>query len=124
MQLGLYTFGDLPQAPPIDIPPAAASRGCRSGKACGPGRSLGFWRRRAPPCRLRDLLSAVVLGAIATVTHNIRLTTAVTVLSSADPVRVFEDFATVDLLSAGRAELTVGRGAFVESFPAVRSRAR
>lgn len=50
-------------------------------------------------------------------TRTIRLTTAVTILSSSDPVRVFQDFATVDLLSDGRAEITVGRGAFVESFP-------
>ncbi len=59
----------------------------------------------------------VVLGAIAAVTRRIRLTSAVTILSSADPVRVFEDFATLDLLSGGRAELMAGRGAFVESFP-------
>src|SRR4051794_14100611 len=60
---------------------------------------------------------AVVLGAIAARTESIRLTTAVTVLSSDDPVRVFQDFATLDLLSEGRAEIMVGRGSFVESFP-------
>jgi probable LLM family oxidoreductase len=60
---------------------------------------------------------AVVLGAAAAVTKNIRLTSAVTVLSSADPVRVFQEFATVDLLSAGRAEIMAGRGSFIESFP-------
>jgi alkanesulfonate monooxygenase SsuD/methylene tetrahydromethanopterin reductase-like flavin-dependent oxidoreductase (luciferase family) len=59
----------------------------------------------------------VVLGAIAAVTCNICLTNAVTILSSADPVRVFEDFATLDLLSSGRAELMAGCGAFVASFP-------
>lgn len=59
----------------------------------------------------------VVLGALATATQRIRLGTAVTVLSSADPVRVFEQFATIDALSNGRAELIVGRGSFVESFP-------
>jgi alkanesulfonate monooxygenase SsuD/methylene tetrahydromethanopterin reductase-like flavin-dependent oxidoreductase (luciferase family) len=59
----------------------------------------------------------VVLGALAMATKNIRLTTAVTILSSSDPVRIFEEFATVDLLSGGRAELIVGRGAFTESFP-------
>jgi probable LLM family oxidoreductase len=60
---------------------------------------------------------AVVLGAAAARTERIRLTSAVTVLSSDDPVRVFQDFATLDLLSGGRAEIMVGRGSFIESFP-------
>jgi probable LLM family oxidoreductase len=60
---------------------------------------------------------AVVLGAAAARTSRIRLTSAVSVLSSDDPVRVFQQFATVDLLSHGRAEIMAGRGSFVESFP-------
>ena len=60
---------------------------------------------------------AVVLAAAAERTKRIRLTSAVTVLSSDDPVRVFQDFATLDLLSGGRAEIMVGRGSFIESFP-------
>jgi probable LLM family oxidoreductase len=60
---------------------------------------------------------AVVLAAIASRTTRIRLTSAVTVLSSDDPVRVFQEFSTVDLLSGGRAEVMVGRGSFIESFP-------
>jgi probable LLM family oxidoreductase len=60
---------------------------------------------------------AVVLGAAAARTRNIRLSSAVSVLSSDDPVRVFQDFATLDLLSGGRAEIMAGRGSFVESFP-------
>lgn len=60
---------------------------------------------------------SVVLGAAAAVTKNIKLTSAVTVLSSDDPVRVFQNFSTVDLLSAGRAEIMAGRGSFIESFP-------
>ena len=60
---------------------------------------------------------AVALAAIAARTERIRLTSAVTVLSSDDPVRVFQDFATIDLLSGGRAEIMVGRGSFIESFP-------
>ena len=60
---------------------------------------------------------AVVLGAIAVKTKNIRLSSAVTVLSSDDPVRVFQEFAEVDLLSGGRAEIMAGRGSFTESFP-------
>jgi len=60
---------------------------------------------------------AVVLGAAAARTKKIKLSSAVTVLSSDDPVRVFQDFATVDLLSGGRAEIMAGRGSFIESFP-------
>ena len=60
---------------------------------------------------------AVVLAAAAMRTKKIRLTSAVTVLSSDDPVRVFQDFATVDLLSNGRAEIMAGRGSFIESYP-------
>jgi len=60
---------------------------------------------------------AVVLAAAAPMTKRIRLTSAVTVLSSDDPVRVFQDFATVDGLSNGRAEIMAGRGSFIESFP-------
>lgn len=60
---------------------------------------------------------AVVLAAAASQTKRIRLTSAVTVLSSADPVRVFQDFATLDGISNGRAEIMAGRGSFIESFP-------
>src|SRR5256714_12628568 len=60
---------------------------------------------------------AVVLAAGAARTERIRLTSAVTVLSSDDPVRVFQQFATIDLLSGGRAEIMAGRGSFIESFP-------
>ena len=58
-----------------------------------------------------------MLGAAAVKTERIRLSSAVTVLSSDDPVRVFQDFAEVDLLSNGRAEIMAGRGSFTESFP-------
>lgn len=60
---------------------------------------------------------AVVLSSIAQVTKNIKLTSTTSVLSTLDPVRLFEDFATLDLLSDGRAEILAGRGAFIESFP-------
>lgn len=60
---------------------------------------------------------AVVLAAVAQATEHIRLTSTVTVLSTADPVKVFEDFTAVDLISGGRAEITAGRGAYTESFP-------
>jgi probable LLM family oxidoreductase len=64
-----------------------------------------------------DSAPPVILGAAATRTQRIRLTSAVTVLSAADPVRVFQEFATLDLLSQGRAEMVVGRGSFIEAFP-------
>jgi probable LLM family oxidoreductase len=64
-----------------------------------------------------DSAPAVILGAAAARTKRIRLTSAVTVLSAADPVRVFQEFATLDLLSQGSAEMVVGRGSFIEAFP-------
>jgi probable LLM family oxidoreductase len=120
MELGIYTFAEVTPDP-------------RTGRAVSPAQ------------RLRDLLEeveladqvglavygvgehhrpefavsapAVVLAAAAERTSKIRLTSAVTVLSSDDPVRVFQDFATLDLLSEGRAEIMAGRGSFIESFP-------
>jgi len=120
MELGVYTFGELTQDPAT-------------------GHLL------SPAQRLRDLIEeieladqvgldvfglgehhrsdyivsapAVVLAAAAERTKRIRLTSAVTVLSSDDPVRVFQNFATLDLLSGGRAEIMAGRGSFIESFP-------
>jgi probable LLM family oxidoreductase len=64
-----------------------------------------------------DSAPAVILAAASARTKKIRLTSAVTVLSAADPVRVFQEFATLDLISNGRAEIIAGRGSFVESFP-------
>ena len=64
-----------------------------------------------------DSAPAVILAAAAARTSRIRLTSAVTVLSSADPVRVFQSFATLDLISRGRTEMVVGRGSFIDSFP-------
>ena len=64
-----------------------------------------------------DSAPPVILGAAAARTRRIRLTSAVTVLSAADPVRVFQEFATLDLLSQGRVEMVVGRGSFIEAFP-------
>lgn len=64
-----------------------------------------------------DSAPTVILAAAAARTKNIRLTSAVTVLSAADPVKVFQEFATLDLISQGRAEMVVGRGSFIEAFP-------
>lgn len=65
----------------------------------------------------QDSAPAVILAAAAARTQRIRLSSAVIVLSAADPVRVFQEFATLDLLSMGRADLVVGRGSFVEAYP-------
>src|SRR5215204_6532313 len=64
-----------------------------------------------------DSAPPVILAAAAARTQRIRLTSAVTVLSAADPVRVFQEFATLDLLSQGRVEMVVGRGSSIEAFP-------
>lgn len=64
-----------------------------------------------------DSAQAVILAAAAARTKSIRLTSAVSVLSTADPVRIFQNFATIDLISNGRAEIVAGRGSFVDSFP-------
>src|SRR5256884_8258518 len=64
-----------------------------------------------------DSAPTVILAAAAARTRRIRLTSAVTVLSAADPVRVFQEFATLDLLSNGRAEIVAGRGSFIAAFP-------
>ncbi len=64
-----------------------------------------------------DSAPTMILAAAASLTTRIKLTSAVTVLSAADPVRVFQNFATLDLISRGRAEMVVGRGSFIESFP-------
>src|SRR5215467_5011951 len=120
MEIGLYTFGELTphwvDGKPISAQQrlqevlAAAKLADQVGLdvfAVGEHHRLDFSIAATP----------VVLAAIAQVTNRIRLASAVTILSTADPVRVFEDFATVDLLSDGRAEVIAGRGVFTESFP-------
>src|SRR5262245_8867315 len=120
MEFGLYTFGELtPQSSDgtrlsaeqrLKDVLAAARLADEAGFdvfALGEHHRLDFAIAATP----------VVLAAIAQVTTKVRLASAVTVLPTADPVRVFEDFATVDLLSGGRAEVIAGRGVFTESFP-------
>jgi probable LLM family oxidoreductase len=120
MEIGVYTFADITRDPKTGDRASfqnrirevvdAARLADKSGLAV-----FGLGEHH----RLDMAISspAVVLAAIATVTENIRLTSAVSILPTLDPVRVFQDFATVDLVSDGRAEITVGRGAFTESFP-------
>lgn len=64
-----------------------------------------------------DSAPTIILAAAAARTKRIRLTSAVTVISAADPVRVFQNFATLDLISNGRAEIVAGRGSFIEAYP-------
>ena len=119
MELGIYTFAELTPD--------------RSGRTIDPARRLrdlieeieladqvgldvfGVGEHHRPDFAVST--PAVVLAAAAERTRTIRLTSAVSVLSSDDPVRVFQDFATLDLLSGGRAEIMAGRGSFIESFP-------
>src|ERR671919_2075087 len=114
MELGLYTFADV--GPEID--PARRLSNLLEEIELADQLGLdvfGVGEHHRPDYAVSA--PAVVLGAAAERTQDIRLSTAVTVLSSDDPVRVFQDFATLDLLSGGRAEIMAGRGSFIESFP-------
>ena len=118
-ELGLYTFGDItPDPDGGTITPAERLRDVIEEARLADEVGLdvfgvGEHHRADFPISV----PAVVLAAIAERTKRIRLTSAVNVLSSDDPVRVFQAFSTVDLLSHGRAEIMAGRGSFVESFP-------
>ena len=114
MELGLYTFADV--GPGID--PAQRLRDLLEEIELADQVGLdvfGVGEHHRPDYAVSS--PAVVLAAAAERTKDIRLTSAVTVLSSDDPVRVFQNFATLDLLSGGRAEIMAGRGSFIESFP-------
>jgi probable LLM family oxidoreductase len=114
MELGLYTFADVGP----EIYPARRLRNLLEEIELADQVGLdvfGVGEHHRPDYAVSA--PAVVLAAAAERTKNIRLTSAVTVLSSDDPVRVFQNFATLDLLSGGRAEIMAGRGSFIESFP-------
>jgi probable LLM family oxidoreductase len=114
MELGLYTFADV--GPETD--PARRLRNLLEEIELADQVGLdifGVGEHHRPDYAVSA--PAVALAAGAARTKGIRLTSAVTVLSSDDPVRVFEEFATLDLLSGGRAEIMAGRGSFIESFP-------
>ena len=119
MELGLHTFGD--------VDASALNKGAEGARriknlleeielADQVGLDVfGLGEHHRPDYVISS--PATVLAAAAALTRNIRLTSAVTVLSSDDPVRVFQEFATVDLISGGRAEIMAGRGSFIESYP-------
>ena len=120
MQFGVYSFGDITTDPV-------------TGRRLSPGERLAEVLAQAKLAdeagldvfavgehhRLDFTISAttVVLSAIAAQTRRVRLASAVTILGTSDPVRVFEDYATLDLISGGRAEIVAGRGVYTESFP-------
>src|SRR5947199_5057858 len=118
MEIGLYTFADLAADHPSAISPQQRIQNLMEEIELADQLGLdvfGVGEHHRPDYAVSA--PAVILGAAAVRTRNIRLSSAVTVLSSDDPVRVFQDFATIDLLSCGRAEIMAGRGSFIESFP-------
>jgi probable LLM family oxidoreductase len=120
MELGIYTFAETTPDPKtgVTISPAQRLRDLMEEIELADQLGLDVFGV-GEHHRSEYVVSspAVVLAAAAERTKTIRLTSAVTVLSSDDPVRVFQDFATLDLLSGGRAEIMAGRGSFIESFP-------
>jgi probable LLM family oxidoreductase len=119
-ELGLYTFGELTPNAQTGNAISAQQRLADILAAAKLADAAGLDVFAVGEHHRLDMAvsaTPVVLAAIAAVTQRLRLASAVTILSTADPVRVFEDFATVDLISGGRAEIIAGRGAFTESFP-------
>ena len=119
MELGIYTFGDITPDPTSGRTINTAQRYAEILPAAKLADEAGLHVFGVGEHHRLDLpisSPAVVMAAIAGRTKRIRLSSAVTILSTLDPVRVFQDFATVDLLSGGRAELIAGRGAYIESF--------
>ena len=120
MELGIYTFAETNPDPASDRGIVAAQRLRDLMEEIELADQLGLDVFGVGEHHRPDYVvssPAVVLAAAAERTKKIRLTSAVSVLSSDDPVRVFQDFATLDLLSGGRAEIMAGRGSFIESFP-------
>ena len=120
MELGIYTFAELPlnASGPDAVTPERRLRELMEEIELADQLGLdvfGVGEHHRPDFAVSA--PSVVLGAAAVRTECIRLTSAVSVISSDDPVRVFQDFSTIDLLSGGRAEIMAGRGSFVESFP-------
>ncbi|WP_409276237.1 LLM class flavin-dependent oxidoreductase [Neobacillus sp. SCS-31] len=120
MEIGLYTLGDIGPEPFSGTTISARQRIKDIIEAAKLAEEAGLdLFGVGEHHRLDYAVSSipVVLAAIAQTTSRIKLTSATTVLSTVDPVRLFEDFATLDLVSDGRAEIIAGRGAFIESFP-------
>jgi alkanesulfonate monooxygenase SsuD/methylene tetrahydromethanopterin reductase-like flavin-dependent oxidoreductase (luciferase family) len=119
MELGIYTFGDITPDPNTGRTISIRQRYAEILAAAKLADEAGLDVFGVGEHHRLDIpisSPAAIMAAIAGATKRIRLTSAVTILSTLDPVRVFQDFATVDLLSGGRAEVIAGRGAFIESF--------
>jgi alkanesulfonate monooxygenase SsuD/methylene tetrahydromethanopterin reductase-like flavin-dependent oxidoreductase (luciferase family) len=120
LEIGLYSFGDITPDPATGRAIGVEQRYSEvidQAKLADAGGLAVFGIGEHHRLDIPISSPAIVMAAIAAVTERIRLTSAVTVLSTLDPVRVFQDFASVDVISGGRAELIAGRGAFLESFP-------
>lgn len=119
-ELGIYHFGELSPDPVTHRPPTPGVRLTELIEQAKVADEVGLDIFAVGEHHRSDFAvsaPAVVLAAMAASTRNIKLSSAVTVLSSDDPVRVFQQFATVDLISGGRAEIIAGRGSYIESFP-------
>jgi probable LLM family oxidoreductase len=120
VELGLFTFAELQPDPGAGPAPDARRRIEEVLQEIELADRLGLDAYGVGEHHRPDFAvsaPAVVLAAAAARTERVRLTSAVSVLSSDDPIRVFQDFSTLDLLSGGRAEIMAGRGSFIESFP-------
>lgn len=119
-EIGLYSFAELTPDPKTGAMISPAERMANLLETVELAEQVGLDVFALGEHHRPDFISsapAVFLAAAAARTEKIRLSSAVTVLSSDDPVRVFQDFATLDLISNGRAEIMAGRGSFIESFP-------
>ena len=120
MEIGIYSFAEVPRHPAHGRGQAAAERLRHLLEEIELADQVGLDVFGVGEHHRADYAvsaPAVVLAAAAARTRRIRLTSAVSILSSDDPVRVFQEFATLDLISGGRAEIMAGRGSFIESFP-------
>ena len=119
-ELGVMTFGEVAQDPRTGRIPSPSERVRETVEQAQLADQVGLDVFGVGEHHRSDFIASaptILLAAIAERTTDIRLTSAVTVLSSEDPVRVWEQFATIDLLSEGRAEIIAGRGSYTESFP-------
>ena len=120
MEIGLYTFAEVGLDPKTGSPLGSEQRMRELMEEIELADQVGLdvfglGEHHRPDFAVSSPTVALAAGAART--ERIRLTSAVTILSSDDPVRVFQDFATLDLISGGRAEIMAGRGSFIESFP-------
>lgn len=120
MQIGIDSFAAILPDPATGQPPSATDRMADLIDEIEVADRVGldvFGMGEHHRAEFLDSAPVVILAAAAARTKTIRLTSAVTVLSAADPVRIFQEFATLDLIAKGRAELVVGRGSFAEAYP-------